>query len=632
MEDAVKELIKQYLDNGISRRSLISGLTTIGMSAVAAKALAQNLAPAAGSMAGAAQGAAREMQGTGGALFVAQLKAAGIKYIFFNPSTGDSPIFDAVVDEPGIQLIKGVQEGAVVAMADGYARATGKPAVVVVANIGLPNAMTQMVNSWKDNVPLIVAVASVGQEELGHELTQETEHVELMTQPITKWFWNAQSTATIPETVRRAIKFATTPPCGPVFLSLPTNTLQGVAKAAIIDEAKFAVPMHIRPDKSDVEAAAKALLSAQNPLLSVGDEVTWCAAQKELLELAELLALPVAGGGTLGYWSKPFPTKHPLFVGQFLRNMPMLGKADLVLNLGNRFGERALPGATLISMRQDPTSLARENPVDVGMVADLKLGIADLVAAVRSQATAPRLKEIAEERMGRVKKVSGDMAEAHQKTAREGADSTPVTLGRLGLELEETLDRDTCYVCDIDSGKTMDAVLSFGGADKQYIGTGPNVLGWGMAAGVGVKLARPDRPVVSVVGDGSFLFSGPQPLWSMARYQAPVTVIVLNNRSYNNERNRIWNSAGRQFRTGRDMTCYNGSPDVDFVKTAQAFGVDGEAVAEPKQIRPALDRAKKATAEGRPYLLEVYTRRDGIGAASTWYPAYSIADQRTRKV
>jgi len=629
----VKELIKQYLDNGISRRTLISGLTTIGMSGIAARAMAQNLAPAAGSTAGAATaGAVREMQGTGGALFVAQLKAAGVKYLFFNPSTGDSPIFDALVDEPGIQLIKGVQEGAVVAMADGYARATGKPAVVVVANIGLPNAMTQMVNSWKDNVPLIVAVASVGQDELGHELTQETEHVELMTQPITKWFWNAQSTATIPETVRRAIKFATTPPCGPVFLSLPTNTLQGTAKAAIIDEAKFAVPMHIRPDKDDIEAAAKLLLASQNPLVSIGDEVTWCNAQKELIELSELLGLPVAGGGTLGYWSKPFPTRHPLFVGQFLRNMPMLGRADLVLNLGNRFGEHAPPGGKLISMRQDPTSLARENPVDVRMVADLKLGIADLVAAIRSQATAQRLKDIAEERTNRVKKVSDEMWETRQKIAREGADGSPVTLGRLGLELEDALDRDTCYVCDIDSGKSMDAVISFGGADKQYIGTGPNVLGWGMAAGVGVKLARPDQPVVSVVGDGSFLFSGPQPLWSMARYKAPVTVIVLNNRSYNNERNRIWNSAGRQFRTGRDMTCYNGSPDVDFVKTASAFGVDGEAVAEPKEIRPALDRAKRATVEGRPYLLEVHARRDGIGAASTWYPAYSIADQRTRKV
>ena len=94
-------------------------------------------------------------------------------------------------------------------------------------------------------------------------------------------------------------------------------------------------------------------------------------------------------------------------------------------------------------------------------------------------------------------------------------------------------------------------------------------------------------PVVSVVGDGSFLFSGPQPLWSMARYKAPVTVIVLNNHSYNNERNRIWNGAGRQFEAARDMTCYNGSPDVDFAKAADAFGVEGETVKEPAALAGA---------------------------------------------
>ena len=630
----MKELIKQYLDNGISRRKLISGLTTIGMSTVAAKAMAQNLAPAAAPAAGAvAQGAVREMQGNGGALFVAQLKAAGVKYIFFNPSTGDAPIFDALVDEPGIQLIKGVQEGAVVAMADGYARASGKPGVVVVADIGLPNAMTQMVNSWKDHIPLIVAVASVGQDALGRELLQATDHGEVMTQPITKWYWTAQSTATIPETVRHAVKFSTTPPCGPVFLALPTNTLQGEAKAGIIDRSKFDVPMRIRPDKDDIESAAKMLLAAQNPLVTIGDELHWSGAQKEIVELAELLGLPISGqAGTLGYWSKPFPTRHPLFVGTLLPNMRLLGKADLLLNLGNRLGERASPGSKLISIRLDPSSLARTDPVDLGMVADLKLAIQDLVAAVRSMATEKRLKEIAEERTNRIRKVTAEMREVRQKTARVDADSSPITLGRLGLELEDALDRDTCYVNDVDSGKTMDAVLSYGGSDKHYFGTGPNVLGWGMAGSVGVKLARPDQPVVSVVGDGSFLFSGPQPLWSMARYKVPVTVIVLNNRSYNNERNRIWNSGGRQFKTGRDMTCYLGSPDVDFAKTASAFGVEGETVTEPAQIRPALDRAKRATVEGRPYLLDVLIRRDGIGAASTYHPTYSVADQRTRKV
>jgi thiamine pyrophosphate-dependent acetolactate synthase large subunit-like protein len=118
----------------------------------------------------------------------------------------------------------------------------------------------------------------------------------------------------------------------------------------------------------------------------------------------------------------------------------------------------------------------------------------------------------------------------------------------------------------------------------------------------------------------------------MARYKAPVTVIVLNNHSYNNERNRIWNSAGRQFEAARDMTCYNGDPDVDFAKAAGAFGVEGETVKESGDLKGAFARAKTATIEGRPYLLDIHIKREGLGAVSEWHPPYSLADQRTRKV
>jgi thiamine pyrophosphate-dependent acetolactate synthase large subunit-like protein len=630
----MKELIKQYLDQGLSRRQLVSGLSALGMSAVTAKAMAQNLAPMGqGAAAPTDAGAIREIEGNGGRLFVEQLKAAGVQHIFFNPSTGDHPIFDALVDVPEINLIKGIQEGAVVAMADGYARASGRTPVVVVANIGLPNAMTQMVNTWKDQIPMLVAVASVEQDALGRDQLQEADHPELMTEPITKWFWQVQSTAAIAETTRRGLKFASTPPCGPVFLSLPTNTLDGRAKAQIWERSKFDVPMHIRPDKEDIEKAARMLIEAQNPLISVGDEITWCRGQKELAALAELLGAPVASiTGGLGYWSKPFPTRHPLYIGALLRTMRFPGKPDVLLNLGNRFGELASPGTRLISIRLDPTSLARQAPVDLPMVADLRLAMADLADAIRSMATASRLKQIADDRAARTRAYSAQMADARLAIARDLSDSSPVSLERLGVELEANLDRDTCYVTDADSGKTMDPLMSFGGDDKPYFSTSPNVLGWGMASAFGVKLARPDVPVVSVVGDGSFLFSGPQPLWSMARYKAPVTVIVLNNHSYNNERNRIWNSAGRQFETARDMTCYNGDPDVDFAKAAGAFGVEGETIKEPAGLKDGFARAKSAMVEGRPYLLDIHIKREGLGAVSEWHPAYSLADLRTRKV
>ena len=626
----MKDLIKQYLDDGLSRRRLMSGLGALGLSAAASKSVAQSLAPVMQAPRGPAM---REMRGTGGALFVAQLKAAGVEYVFFNPSTGDYPIFDALVDEPGIQLIKGIQEGAVVAMADGYARASGKTGVAIVANVGLPNAMTQMVNTWKDQVPLLLAVASVEQDALGRDLQQESDYAEVMTQPITKWYWAAKSTASIPETVRRGMKFASTPPGGPVFLALPNNTLREEATAQIWDQAKFDVPMHIRADQDDIETAARLLIAAKNPLMSVGDEITWSRGTKEVVELAELLGIPVAAQfGGLGYCSKPFPTRHPLYVGAQLRDMGPLGKPDVLLNMGSRFGERAAPGTTLISIRRDPTSLARNAPVDLGLVSDLRLAAADLVAAIKSLAPAAKLKQIADERTARVLAYTSEMWEFRQRIARENANRVPVSLERIGVELEATLDRDTCYVCDVDSGKNIDPLMSFGGDDKPYFATSPNILGWGMAAAFGVKLARPDQPVVSVVGDGSFCFSGPQPLWSMARYKAPVMTLVLNNHSYNNERNRIWHFAGRQFKSGRDMTCYLGSPDVDYAKAAEAFGVEGEVVKEPDKLKGALERGRRAVADGRPYLLDVHTWRDGIGAASTWHPPYSLADLRTRKV
>jgi benzoylformate decarboxylase len=194
-------------------------------------------------------------------------------------------------------------------MSDGYARASGKLGVVIVANIGLPNAMTQMVNSWKDQIPLLVAVASADQNAMGRDLLQEVDHSEMMTSPITKWYWQAQSTAAVTETTRRAIKFASTPPCGPVFLSLPSNTLEQNAKSQVWDGSLFNVPMRIRPDKADSETAARMLIEAKNPILTIGDEITWCHAEQELLELANLLGAPVsgqAGTSALGYWSKPF--------------------------------------------------------------------------------------------------------------------------------------------------------------------------------------------------------------------------------------------------------------------------------------------------------------------------------------
>ena len=222
------------------------------------------------------------------------------------------------------------------------------------------------------------------------------------------------------------------------------------------------------------------------------------------------------------------------------------------------------------------------------------------------------------------------MLEFRRNISRGLWDRSPISIERLGMELESGLDQDTCFIVEVDSGRKVENIMSFGGAGKQYFATSGSALGWALGASFGVSLAKPDRPVVALIGDGAFLYSGPQPLWSMARYHAPGTVIVMNNRSYNRERTGMFDNGGRQFETGLDMTCYLGDPDIDYAKMASAFGVEGEIVAEPSSLQPALERAKRINIEGRPYLLDVHIERDGFGAASTWHPPHSIAALRQK--
>ena len=256
----MKELVRQYLDRDISRRKLMANLSAVGLGAVAAKSMVEALAPVSVAAAAANPGAIREVKGSGGQLYLQQLKSAGVEYYFFNPSTGDAPIFDAFVDEPAVTLIKGVQEGVCVAMADGYARLSGKVGVSSVANVGLPNGITQLVNTYKDRIPLLLVVGAFAQDQVGRDGPQEYEHQENMLAPLTKWYWQAQSVAGIPETVRRALKFAATPPGGPVFLAIPENMLHTEATAAVMDKALFDVPMKIRADQKGIECPPSALV------------------------------------------------------------------------------------------------------------------------------------------------------------------------------------------------------------------------------------------------------------------------------------------------------------------------------------------------------------------------------------
>jgi thiamine pyrophosphate-dependent acetolactate synthase large subunit-like protein len=637
----MKELIKRYLESGISRRDFLSALTALGITSAAANGMAQSLSPFLAQVRDSGDAKLpswmREVRGTGAALLVAQLKAAGIQHIFFNPAAGAAPIYDALVDEPDLVLIKALQEGSLAAMADGYAKASGKIPFVLCSRPGIPNCMSQIFNSYKDQIPMLIGADFVATDNRAHDGFEDADNLDRITEPITKWHWVAEKSEKIPDLTRMAIKFATTAPCGPVFVGYPDDTLRGEGDALIMDQSKFTVSMKVRPDASQIEDAARLLLEARNPLLYAGDEVTWCGAQKQLVELAELLGLPVAKPASTMGWSRPFPSRNPLFLGDYHAEMRYPGPVDVLLNLGARMPNggarpRMSFSTKLIEIRLDPVNLARGYPTEIAMIADLKLAIEDLLAALRSQASASKLKEIGAARANRTAVYTAAQRQTRQSIARSRWDRSPLSAYRLGMELEQGLDKDTCFVAELDSAREIEFLMNVGGDDKQFFSNSGRVLGWGVPAAIGVKLAKPDLPVVAAVGDGAFLFGGPQPLWTMARYKVPATIIVMDNRAYDEERNVMFEGGGRQVQTGKDMACYLGDPDIDFAKAAAAFGVEGEIVEQAPDFAAALQRAKRANIEGRPYLLDVLIERGGLGAASTWYPPHSVADLRKRKV
>ena len=152
----------------------------------------------------------------------------------------------------------------------------------------------------------------------------------------------------------------------------------------------------------------------------------------------------------------------------------------------------------------------------------------------------------------------------------------------------------------------------------------------GVGTAFGVQLGLPDRQVVALQGDGGILFGQTETFWSISRYSAPLLVVILNNHSYNETRNRNLRHGGSQYQEQKDMTSYLGSPDVDFTKIAAAYGIQGEKVANPGDLAPALQRAIRQMREGKPFVLDVEMARNGILQENTWYPRLSIAEMRRK--
>lgn len=624
----MRELVQGLVTRKRTRRAFLSEMMAAGYTLTAARSALASVSPFVQDGA-SPDPLSRTVTGTGGELLAEQLIEAGAKYMFVSNGSGLGPLCDALVTRPQIQFIQATHEGQVVAIADGYAKASGRIGFGMYSRVGLPHASSNMYNAMKDRTALVLLSDHADTDREG---TDAHEDIDDWLEPIeqfTKWRWVAHQSERIPEWLRQACKVATVMPNGPTYVRIPRDLMyrENVTARVFKGEA-FRIPMEIRPDTSAVERAAKVLVESSSPLLYVGPEVSQSDGRKDLVALAELLGIPAVQHRS---FFADFPTNHPLHVGEYGANMRYPASFDCLINFGARAPVRVPSGTSIIHAGVDPETIGRNTPMQVGLLGDLGQVARDLAEAVKGMVPAAALRQRGETRLAEAKAYTSRIREARITLARRSTGS-PVPWQRVMVELNDRIDKDAVIVEEVGTeGKVLN-FFDFADDAKMKIGrTEGRALGWGTGAAAGVQIALPQRQVISLQGDGGFLFGQTDSLWTHSRYDLPILTVVFNNRSYEEVRWQIMGSGGASGKAGRDYVSYLGNPDVDFTKLASAYNIDGAVVTNTDELGPAVERAVRTIRGGRPFMLDVHIQNTGAGAELTWYPQFSLAAERGRR-
>jgi benzoylformate decarboxylase len=533
--------------------------------------------------------------------FLEVLRGEGISRVFGNPGTTELPLIDALAEVDDLSYVLGLQEGSVVAMADGYARATARPSLVSLhVAAGLANGLVGMLNASRSRTPMVVVA---GQQDRRH-LTQDpmlSGDLVGLASSVAKSAVQVQHAYDLVPLLRRAFALAARPPAGPVFVSVPMDLL---AEEAPVDV----------PARSPAPAAAAAvgigpvatlLAGAARPAIVAGDGVGREGAVGPLVVVAERLGATV--------YHQPmndgvnFPGGHPLYGGMLLpRNTAIraaLSGHDVILIVGcHAFAAHhytpgpAVPdGAVVVQVDSDPAEIGRNFTVAAGLVGSvpdtLRLLAAGLdrrvpeaaarLVVARATASARRAEVDAEARARYGPAPLHPLAAVHAIAAGLPPDTVVVEEAiTAGIELRKVFrpDRPGSYVHTVGGG-----------------------LGWGIGAAVGTRMGRPDRPVVAVLGDGCAMF-GIQGLWSAARYQVPVTFLVMNNGEYRTLKDTLDANRSRSTATGRYVGLDLAPPELDWSAAARLFGIAALRVERPTDLREAVAGAGRLDG---PLLVEV---------------------------
>lgn len=542
---------------------------------------------------------------TGSSAFLSLLEDEEITYLFGNPGTTELPIMAALSEHPSVQYIVGLNEAVVVAMADGYARASGRlSACNVHVAPGLGNAMGALYNAKWWGSPVLL---SAGQQEQGHGLTEPMLYAPLvaMATPLVKWAIEVHRLQDLPRIVHRAAKIALTPPTGPVFISLPGDILN--ASEPLDLGTRTRVDTNVRPSKETLNRLALRLLKARRPVIIAGHEVAAHDAMEEASQLAEILGAPVYQQ-TVPHGAH-FPSEHPAFMGALSRNQSevrdILQDYDLLVCLGADLLCMSvwspidpLPeGLPIVHLGLHDWEIGKNYPTELAVHCHLKQSLPELLSIIskkRSPEHSRAARRKLEESATRNWLVRRDIL---RKQVMEFEHRKPITPDLLMERIVTSLPKDAVIVDEgIASTQNLLGFLPFRERNS-YFGLASGGLGFALPGSIGIHLAHPQRPLIAIVGDGSAMFTI-QALWTAAHLELPITYVIANNKSYRILKERLLAFHGTTNFFGMDLS----QPEIDFVTLAQSLGVEAKRISDPSDIVPAI---RQFMAKTRPTLLDV---------------------------
>ncbi|MEU4080008.1 thiamine pyrophosphate-binding protein [Streptomyces venezuelae] len=503
------------------------------------------------------------------------LRDEGVTRVFGNPGTTELPFVEAVTAAPDLHYVLGVQEASVVAMADGYARATGRPAFVSLhIAAGLANGMVGLLNAGRSRTPLVVTAGQQDRRHLAQDPMLSGDLVG-MARAVVKHTFDVQHAHDLPGMLRRAFALAVQPPAGPVFLSIPMDLLE--EETDVDPPAPRSVRCGLGPAAGWPEAAEK-LAAARHPAIVAGDGVGRDGAVAELVALAEALGATVFHQPM--HDGVDFPTTHPLHAGMLDARHSAIRSAleghDVVFIAGTRAfmahhyepGSPIPAGTEVVQLDDDPAEPGRTFPVALGLVGGIRVTLGAMAAQLAGKV--PEAAGRAEE-TGRVHGAARARVRARALAGYGDAPMDPLAAVHA---IAAGLPADAVVVEEaITSGLLLRSVLPLE-RPRSYVHTVGGGLGSGIGAAVGTRMGDPTRPVVAVLGDGCTLF-GLQGLWSAAHYGVPVTFVVMNNGEYRTLKEtaarRERGRAARRGAGGLDLV----PPRLDLAPARDFLGLSG---------------------------------------------------------